>query len=300
MEGKRKILIIANPTAGSGKGESRARKLHSEISSLGGDVELFLTSKQNDAREKAALEKERFDAIVVVGGDGTIREVVTALLGSETPMGVFPVGTANMMAREFHLPFRESKAARVIMDGFQIKVDIGRANGEIFSLVSGVGFDGSVVHEISRLRGKGTLPGMHAYVLPVLKAFLKGDIHCLNVWIDGRFVAEKANLVIVTNAKNYAGLFEIGSFANPSDGFFDICVFTESIRLGFFKYVILAFLRRLPAASGVKYFRGRTIEVSTSGGESVPYQLDGDPGGITPVVFEMLHEGINLLVPREL
>lgn len=157
-----KITIIFNPVAGN----RRDALLHDTVAALvrrGFQVSVIGTTGPGNATHVAAeAVAEGVDAIVAAGGDGTINEVVTGVVGSDIPVGIIPMGTANVLALEFRLPRRAEAIAGVIAGGVTRRLHIGRINGRRFLLMVGAGFDGQVVHAIDSAMKRRW--GKHAFV----------------------------------------------------------------------------------------------------------------------------------------
>src|SRR5437588_3777495 len=158
-------MMIANPTAGSYT--QHIYELEETLAFLrqhGWQVELKLTQASGDA-QRLALEavKQHIDVVIAVGGDGTINEVIQALAGSETALGVLPGGTANVWAREVGIPLGVSGAREVLVHGQRRRIDLGRANERYFLLMAGIGLDGEVTHAVEKKSLKRL--GAFAYLL---------------------------------------------------------------------------------------------------------------------------------------
>src|SRR5439155_5604546 len=145
-------MMIANPTAGSYT--QHIFELEETLVFLrrhGWQVELKLTQAAGDA-QRLALEavEQHIDVVIAVGGDGTINEIIQALAGSETALGVLPGGTANVWAREVGIPLNVSGAREALIQGQARRIDLGRANERYFLLMSGIGLDGEVTQAVEK------------------------------------------------------------------------------------------------------------------------------------------------------
>ncbi|HYU72724.1 MAG TPA: diacylglycerol kinase family protein [Ktedonobacteraceae bacterium] len=140
-------VVIANPTSGSYA--SHAQEVEETMAFLrhsGWKVDLRLTEAAGDGRRLAreAVEQEA-EVVIAAGGDGTINEVIQELAGSETALGVLPIGTVNVWAREMGIPLESVGAREVLLHGETRRIDLGRINDRFFLLMVGIGFDGEVV-----------------------------------------------------------------------------------------------------------------------------------------------------------
>ena len=138
-----KISLIANPMSGGRKDKTELLKIVSDYFSQNGNkVTLKTTGRRGEATEFAKQSVRNLDdLVVVVGGDGTINEVASGVVGSEVAMGIIPMGSGNGLARTLRIPQNIEKACKLISEGDRVKIDTGKANGRFFALVAGVGFD---------------------------------------------------------------------------------------------------------------------------------------------------------------
>ncbi|HKY94843.1 MAG TPA: diacylglycerol kinase family protein, partial [Kiloniellales bacterium] len=154
MTEPRRLLVVFNPTAGARRRRRLDRFLRA-VAAAGAEVTLCETTAAGDAHAFAlAAREDDYDALVVAGGDGTINEAINGLLqrlpgAPALPLGVLPLGTANVLACELGLPLTPERAAAVILAGQRRLVSLGEANGRAFALMVGVGFDAAVVAGIS-------------------------------------------------------------------------------------------------------------------------------------------------------
>ena len=141
-----KITLIVNPISGGRKDKTELLKFVMDYFSQNGNkVNLKTTSRRGEATEFAQQSvRNSDDLVVVVGGDGTINEVASGLVGSEVAMGIIPLGSGNGLARTLRIPQNIERACKLISGGDRVKIDTGKANGRFFVLVAGVGFDAVV------------------------------------------------------------------------------------------------------------------------------------------------------------
>ena len=162
-----RVLFIRNPFAGPSK-KSGLEQLIQELNPSY-SFEIIKTEGPYHATELAQTHQKNFDLIVAVGGDGTINEVASGLVGSETALGMIPLGSGNGYARGLKIPLRMRNAVKLIETG-QIKaVDVGKLNGKYFFNVCGFGFEAEISKEFQNLKKRG-LP---AYINLVLNKVQK-------------------------------------------------------------------------------------------------------------------------------
>ncbi|MDQ2732872.1 MAG: diacylglycerol kinase family lipid kinase [Armatimonadota bacterium] len=287
-------MLIANPTAGQGRVRWMAGFIQSALERHGAEVTLVLTGGLRDAAEAAEYVKAsgRFDRIVVAGGDGTINQVVTQLVGTDIPMAILPVGTANSLAREIHLPFNLRSAARVAVEGIPVKVDVGRVGDAYFLLEVSAGFDAAVVLSVQKPAKRWL--GPFAYVfngLSLLRTYAPFDITCV---ADGKTIHATCNTVLASNSATYAYGVRLTPGANIHDGKIDLCILHAG------KYplawqILAAIFNRLGPRVGAHTIQASSIRIESN--PPVYVQIDGDPAGMTPLDIECVPAALSLVIP---
>lgn len=275
------MLIIFNPTAG----RRRPGRLWSTVDRLslhGVRVRLVETQYQGHGEQlarEAVRAGERM--IVAAGGDGTISEIAAGIVGSDVPLGVIPLGTANVLAHELELPVSPGMVAACLAAGHTRRLWPGLASGpsgsRLFVQMLGVGFDADVVHHLPPLLKR--LFGRGAYVMQTLREIPRHDFAPVTLRADQReFQAAGA---IVTKGRLYAGNYELAPAACPTEPGFSVVLFRQSGIRALLRYCIALPLNRLATAEGVEHLRAREVELL--GNRRMPLQADGDKAGFTPV-----------------
>ncbi len=270
------VLIIFNPTAGRRRAQRLWRVLDLLVQN-GIRLELAETGHRGHATELAREGVARGAGLVVAaGGDGTIAEVANGLCGGGVPLGVIPLGTANVLAHELGLPFAPRAVAAALAFGRTRLLWPGIARGpsgeRLFVQMLGAGFDAAVVHHLSdalkRVFGRG------AYVAQSLCEVACYRFPPLRLRLDGEEL--EAASVIVTKGRYYAGRHLLAPGANPTEPGFTVAVFRHSGRLPALLSGALLPFDLLPRAPGMRLVRAAAIEIE--GG--APAQADGDPAGM--------------------
>ena len=290
---QKKLLIILNPIAGKGVTEELLHRIIGFFEGKGYSVIFCKTRQRGDARDATHQLKEDYHIIVIMGGDGTINEVLNGLKNRKTRLGIVPIGTANVLAKELKVPFDIMSACEVITHENELRLDLGKNDRDYFILVAGVGIDAMIVKDLSAVR-KGNI-SMFSYTAPIIKNLLNYKYPKLSVEVDGELVEENASLVFVGNTKCYGGPIEITSHAKANDGVFDICIVRIKSRLSILPLLCRALMRTLAESKGVVYTKGKIVSVTSD--TQVPYQMDGDFAGYVPTVFEIIPNAISVLVP---
>ena len=302
------VVIIHNPIAGSGKASHLARELESSLEARDIPARLEPTRKAGDGTRIAAEWEEKCRVLFVVGGDGTVREVIQGLQRFQTPLATLPAGTSNVLAMELNLPREPEKAARLAQEGALTHLDVMELHRKgadpLRSLLfAGAGFDADVVHRVARRRkktleakGKGNITKL-SYLVPAIQAWFRIPEPSLRVVLDGSpLEGGPWGWVLVTNIASFGGLFHLGPGIHPGDGILDVLALPAGTPAQILRYGLAGFFRVLPRVKGLRRAKAkRQVRIEGKGG--IPVQVDGDEGGFTPLTVKRLKFRVPFLVP---
>lgn len=293
-----RFFLADNPRAGYGS-RRMVEAVLATLASAGATVTRLTTATEIDAfaAMSQAVASGRYDALLVAGGDGTIRLGAKAALGTGIPIGVIPLGTGNVLAHEVGLPRSPEGIARLLLEGEVRHVNAARANGELFLLMAGVGFDGRIIAGLD-IRLKQRL-GKLAYAGPTVRALAKAP-DALSVAIDGR-APVAASWVVVANANRYAGAFVMAPHTSIDRPGLQVILFTgaRSARIRQLAALARGRIEAAASASGatVTLLPCRRVSIRAHQ-QPVPVQLDGDAFGTTPLDIEAGDVGVPMILPR--
>jgi diacylglycerol kinase (ATP) len=288
------VFILANPISGRGRGVRAAESLKQRLVQAGLRVDLEMTKGPGDARTMAADLDDPLGTLAVVGGDGTLNEVISGLTRFDVPIALLPLGTANLLGTALGLTHRPDRLTRIILARKVRRLDLGQVGSRRFVSVAGIGFDAACTRELQRLR-RGPISKL-SYVRPVTRTLFGHRTTPLTVIVDGQQVTDDAAWVLVCNVKEYAAYFQFTPEADPTDGEFDLCILHRHGRLSHLALFIRALCRRTGRPPAVSYPRGKRIKIVAPTG-TAPYELDGDHVGETPVEIHLLRAALPVLVP---
>jgi diacylglycerol kinase family enzyme len=294
--------FVVNPVAGRGRAVSTIGAVEEALRASGHATSRHVTARPGDgAAHVAGLEADALDRLVVVGGDGTLREVVNARpLPMPWPVGIVPMGTANLAGRELRMP-RSCHAGRIaerLAGSTDWPVDVlqvtgtGRADEVAVSLV-GAGLDGELVRTVSGLRADAAGAGGYKRWLAPMWDTLRGfRFPRLRVTVDGRCTYAAAACV-VQNAYSYGGLFALSPDAALDSGQLDVFMVRARTHRDLFRIMCGSFLRRVHHHRDVKIVRGTEVRIRAGG--AIPVQADGDPAGTTDLSVRLRPKAMTLL-----
>ena len=216
--------IIVNPVSGGGKNQAIVDQIMALLRERGEECRLFPTEAEGDGDRQAHLAIESgCDAVVCVGGDGTLSEVVDAMANSGKLFYIVPNGTGNDFARAFGLPKDPLEAFKAQLDGEETLIDCGSLNGRAFMNVSGSGFDVDVLRKTEEL--KAVYPGEQAYTKAVLAVLGSYKAFEAEISLDGgAFKTCRATIVEIANGQYFGGGMKVAPKSSFQDGMFDIVV----------------------------------------------------------------------------
>jgi len=291
------ISYIVNPKAGASSSKWTGRRFQQYLVEKGFDVRVSLTASLDHACELATDAAVDYDCamVVVVGGDGTVREVAHGLEGSNKTLLVVPCGTENLLANELGFDEKLRTLVRVFDAGYIRPLDLGSANGRCFTSIAGFGFDGEVVKRVSEQR-KGHIDYFN-YFQPIWRTLWDYRFDAMNVEVDGEEMFDGRGLVFVGNISRYAAGLKILHYADFGDGLLDVCIYKCRSRLHLIKHSLWTALKQHAYGSDVIYRQGRSIAVS-SAAACIRTEIDGDPGPALPVKIKVIPQAVNVMVPE--
>ena len=291
------IAYIVNPKSGATSSKLTGRRFEQYLVKRGFDVRISMTTSLENACELATDAAVEYDCamVVVVGGDGTVREVAHGLEGSDKPLLIVPHGTENLLANELGFDETLKTIIRTFEAEYIRPLDLGSANGRCFTSIAGFGFDGEVVKRVSEQR-KGHIDYFD-YFWPIWRTFWNYKFGPMKVEVDGEEIFDGPGLVFVGNISRYAVGLQVLHYADFGDGLLDVCVYKCASQLHLVKHSLMTVLKQHADAGDVIYRQGRNIRVSSKI-NSVMTEIDGDPGPALPVQIEVIPQAVNCIVPE--
>ena len=267
------------------------RRVRHALRQGGASFETATTQRPGDATALAAQLPGDVDAVLVIGGDGTVSEVVNGLIHRPIPIVIMRTGTENLLARELDMPRHPTEIAETLLHGEPFDVDLGIVNQRRFAAVAGVGFDAECVERMAYVR-QGHI-SHHNYFWPIWRTFWAHRFPTLRIEVDGERVFEERGLALIGSIRRYGGRLRILANARYDDGLLDLCVFRCSSRMELLSHLHRVLRRRHIGHPKVLYRQCKRVDVASP--DPVPIQLDGDVGGYLPASCSLLSGGARFL-----
>jgi diacylglycerol kinase (ATP) len=312
------VALIQNPASGNGDGLARLAVRNELIATGRLCRELVVGSNRSIAGQTSELLREGVDLIAVAGGDGTVREVASTLVGTTVPLLVVPLGTFNNFARSLTVPADPIRACRLVDSGAIRRVDVGIANGRHFFFeAAGVGVDAQLfplgeamkqgrfapifrlvriafVHRQTAIELKFDRPLDRAY-----QRSFRGQSPVRHrrrrFRNDRRRIRLRSSFVTVGNGPYYGRNFTVCPEAKLDDGLLSVGVFRDfSKRELLFHFLSISRGRRQYHPK-LETFECAWLEVTAE--EKLQVHVDGHPAGTTPVRFGVRPKALSVMVP---
>ena len=275
------IGVIWNPAAG----RRRRQYLLRVLEHLWRDGVVCDIHDTRDAHHASVLAREAaergVELVLAAGGDGTVARVAAGLAGTGACLGVIPLGTANVLARELRLPFRPAEIAASVARGRTCTIWPGTLHGDgmerLFVQMAGVGLDARIVHNTS-MRLKRAI-GRGAYAWQAVVEMARSPMQPFSLLIDGR--AHHAEAAIIAKGRLYAGGHLLAPTAKPMERGFQVVLFQRPGSLARILCGAALPFGLMGRAPGVRHVGASCIEIAAPPG--IPVQTDGDEAGFTPL-----------------
>jgi len=285
----RHVLIAFNRIAGAGGREARVDELIQALDRAG----FTTTVCSNEASLTELAGKDDIRGVIAAGGDGTVSWVANRV-PVETTLACFPLGTENLLARYLGHTADPESLVKLFQTGTPVSLDAGEANGRLFSLMAGCGFDAEVVEQLHRSR-RGNIRHW-SYIKPMVDTLRTYAYPRLSVQVilpDGGEETIECRWAFVVNVPRYAFGLQIDPKASPSDGLLNVVTFRDGSLWWGLNYLAAVACGTHVRRSDVCFRTAAQVRIDAGHGR---YQLDGDPGGELPVEIRCLPGRLRVLV----
>lgn len=285
--------IIANPVAGKGKAIAFIDQVRSILEERKAEFDFELTKAPGDAADIARTAAERgWKVVVSLGGDGTISEVISGLVGTESALGIIPCGKGNDIARSLGVPTDTEQAVNTLLTGEKRRIDVGSEKDQVFANIAGVGFSAEVTSQANNMR---SLKGSLAFLAATYKTLSRLKARQVRIELDNEVIETKVVSVTVSNMKYAGGGMVFAPDAVADDGLFDVCIVSEIGRVSLALTFPQMYKDAGPKHPALSRYRSSSVRIFTE--NPMEKMFDGNINGETPLEAKILAKATEVLVP---
>ncbi len=293
-----KIKFIINPSSGFQDHETQLNKI-SELLAEDHIVDKYFTEEKDDAKNEAiSAIKENYDMLIVSGGDGTVNEIANAvgIMKSKIPVAILPNGTVNDFAKYLNNPTDPFEFVDMVLAQKTVDVDLGCINGYFFANVAAIGTISEIAHDVDK-ETKAIL-GKLAYYIEGIKKIPDIFSKTTNLRIETRDAVyeEDAIVTIISNTAYIGGFKNLAPRAQITDGYFDVILIKKTDLLGAADVFIKTLTGDHIDNENVLYFHTDSLKVTGLSTEDIPFDIDGEYGGILPVEFKVIPRQFRVII----
>ena len=289
----RNILFIINPISGTGKQRKVELAIEKNLDKANLTFRILYTDAPGKATElcKEAVA-QGMDAVIAVGGDGTVNEIGQALVGTGTALGIIPTGSGNGLARHLKIPFNKAKAVQVINQFKVRKIDTATINDKVFLSIAGIGYDAFVAKKFA----KAPKRGFFSYFRIVSGEYAGYRPKKYVLEVDGQTITRRALLIAFANSNQFGNNTSIDPNATIDDGFIDICILRRIPLLIIPFYAPLLFTKMFHKTHYIEIIRAREATITRKKGKTMHF--DGDPVAIGKRLEMKINPlSLNIIIP---
>ncbi|MBE6732529.1 MAG: YegS/Rv2252/BmrU family lipid kinase [Ruminococcaceae bacterium] len=300
METK-KLLLIVNPCSGRAKMRGELLRVTEILSGGGYDVTVYPTKAKSDATEKVKSIKDgEYERIVVCGGDGTLNEVITGMMlsGINCTLGYIPAGTLNEWSTGLHISKSIPVAARDIINGSPVQLDIGKFGDKYFSYTAS--FGAFTEASYSAPQDIKNVLGQAAYFFEGIKSLANIKPISLQLECDGKQIEGDFLFGAISNSMSVGGIVKFReAMVKLNDGLFEVMLIRSPANISEFQSIVDGILRQDLDRKGIEFLRTDSLKVY--GGSKLSWTLDGEfAEGSSCVEIKNIKRAINFIVPSTL
>lgn len=291
---RRNLLFIVNPVSGIGKQQNIEDVLKKGIDSTYIDYNIEYTRHIHHGRELAseAVTKGCYDAIIAVGGDGSVNDVATGMVGSDIALGIIPCGSGNGLARNLKIPLTPIHAVEVLNHYKVAEIDTIQLNDRIVTSIAGIGFDARVARRMHQAKARG----LQAYARIIVTDYPTYKEHTFRLNIDGNEIERKAWFISFANSNQFGYNTTIAPQAKLDDGLIDVCVVDRIPLMHLPLTAPLLYLNHFELSQHVEYFKAHEVTIYNNSEKWV--NIDGEGERLGEVLhFQNNRKSLKVLVP---
>lgn len=290
---KYKTLVIINPISGTNKKDAVEKQLDKLLPFTSFEHRIALTKAAGHATELAQqAAEENYDAVIAVGGDGTVHETAEGLINSETALGIIPSGSGNGLARHLQIPHNLAAAVGALSESEIMPIDVCLANDRPFFNVAGIGYDATVAREFAEKSTRG----LFTYVQTIMEEWFSFDPQTYHLTTPAGKMKREALMVTVANGSQFGNNAYIAPTALLDDGKMDICILRKFPHAAIPAMAYQLFSKGIEQSRYSECLRTDDLWVRQEGEMA---HLDGEPVMLGKEIhFKVLPRALNIFAPK--
>lgn len=286
MSNPKKWFVIINPTSGNGAAKKQWPKIKSLLEYYNFNFEFQFTNfEKHSLKIVQNTVNQGFKKYIIVGGDGTLHNVVNGILNQKTcnpnliSVGIIPIGTGNDWIKTYGISRKPKLAIQTILNNTIKTQDIGKIEFHnskkkpvYFNNLAGIGFDGFVVSKVSKYKKLG---GM-AYLVAALIGLFSFSNFKAEVFVNSMLIKSKFLMVVIGLCKYSGGGMQLTATPDQTDGFFDISLAKDLSKIEILKVIPSLFNGKISEYSKIETYKSKNLEISIQGGVEPFIEADGE------------------------
>ena len=283
-----KIRFIINPISGTGK----QKGIEKYITKYLNDFEIIYTKKTGDAtRISSEAANENIDAVIAVGGDGTVNECLKGLVNTNTALGVIPCGSGNGFAYHIGMARNIERAVKQLKHTRIVDIDTCTANGKPFANVSGIGFDAHIANLFLTLTERG-----YVKYIKLIIGELNYQAKEYIIRYNNKERKVKAYMINFANSSQYGNDVKISPMADLKDGLIDFVIVKDFPKWKIPKFIYMLLTSKIHLSNQVEIIQCNKMTIK---GENTLLHLDGEPyKASNPVEVNLIPKSLKILIPN--
>jgi len=290
------ILFIVNPISGIGRQNKIDKVIQENLDHDRFTFEIRYTQCVHDGTRVAreAVSEGIFDAIVAVGGDGSINDVVAGMKDSPVPMGIIPCGSGNGLARNLKIPLTPAQAIKVLNNFHVEPIDTISVNDFTYVSIAGVGFDALVARRMKLAKTRG----LRAYVDIVLTDYTTSQEQKFKMTVDGVEMEKEAWFISLANSNQFGFETKVAPTAKLDDGLIDVCIVKKIPLVHLPLTLPLVYLNHFQYSQHVEILKAKEVIIHNNDYRWVNIDGEGENVG-TELYFKNNPQSLNIICPED-
>ena len=292
------IHFIINPISGHGNNQLTPEMVSSIFNSDKFVVKIKKTIKPKHAVELTKVSIiEGADIVVACGGDGTVNEIASCLVGSGVKLGVVPMGSGNGLASTLKIPKSIKAALNVIKKSNSIQIDVGDINKHYFFSNTGIGFDASIINNYSKTKQRKLISYLKASLLTF---FNPPPSLSVKITTESQSLDLKPFMVFVSNSNEMGYDISLTPKASIQDGMLDAIIVESLNKLEIIYFGFLLLIKKPQSFKKAHYFLTKRIEITNLNNGGVLAQIDGESRQINTntIKITIRKSALSVVVPK--